>query len=501
MTKKLLTYNSEGFVLRQGRNESRVNLKEAVGVRELADKRAARIIDRALVKSYPFSGSLPPFLDAHQVDGVRWILTRSRSYLAHAPGAGKTLEAILASALAQGSGQVAFIVPPTATANWEREIMKWVEVYPTWPSIAVIPDSNHYESMNWRADILIVPHSMLGKCWVLERLIKRELRFIAVDEASAFKEPTAQRTIALFGGLLSCGHRSPGLVRDARHSVLMDGSPAPNGRPMELWAPTYAMAPETIDFMDRQEFGFEYCGAIRNRFGGWEFKHSSNEEALRKKMQRKFMHVVTEEQLDHPERRRSILFMNKDPRSAKHVAWERKNLGRFNFNDLDEEMSQGELAEYRKELGTKKVPWIANYVSNRLQAKEEHLLLFAWHRDVVQGLAEKLAQYKPGVVMGGTPEKERERYFAEFQAGKRRLLILNIASGGRIHNLTRADRVIFGEFSWTDETNKQAEKRASRKGNEKAFTRCEYVAVPGSLDERVLTSLFRKISRTKKIIG
>ena len=65
----------------------------------------------------------------------------------------------------------------------------------------------------------------------------------------------------------------------------------------------------------------------------------------------------------------------------------------------------------------------------------------------------------------------------------------------------RADRVIFAEFSWTDETNRQAEKRASRKGSDKEFVRCEYIVSPNSMDEVVLQSVFTKQKRVEKVIG
>jgi hypothetical protein len=67
--------------------------------------------------------------------------------------------------------------------------------------------------------------------------------------------------------------------------------------------------------------------------------------------------------------------------------------------------------------------------------------------------------------------------------------------------LQAADRVIFGEFSWTDETNKQAEKRASRRGSTKSVVRCDYIVAPGTLDEPVLTSVFRKAANVKRVIG
>ena len=120
---------------------------------------------------------------------------------------------------------------------------------------------------------------------------------------------------------------------------------------------------------------------------------------------------------------------------------------------------------------------------------------------MVLGLARALEKYGPGVVMGGTPAREREREFDFFQHGKKKILIMNIAAGGRGHNLQAADRVIFGEFSWTDELNRQCEKRASRKGSDKEFIRAEYIVCPNSMDEVVLSSVFTKERRVRKVIG
>lgn len=273
-------------------------------------------------------------------------------------------------------------------------------------------------------------------------------------------------------------------------------------RPMELWAPTYALHPEAIDCMEQRDFGFRYCGAKLNDYGRWEFNHSSNESELREKLQADFMHVISEESLKHPERRRSILFMNQDVRSAEHKSWERRHLQTLSLSDVSEDMSQGDIAHYRRELGVRKIPWIANYVADRLKNKNESILLFAWHREVCIGLAERLAEYTPGLVIGGTKNEVREKAFMDFQSGKIKLIIGNIGAMGRGHNLQKADRVVFGEYSWTDELNKQCEKRASRRGRaETDVVRCEYIVSPGSMDEPVLNANFTKEKRVKRIIG
>lgn len=478
----------------------------AAEFRDYADPETETRMRGRFVKFYPpLAQPLPRWLDEHQKSGVRWILSRSASYLAHAPGAGKTAQAIVAACMSGARGQVVFIVPPSLTVNWERELAKFTgKLFPGGPGhaqhhwVTTISDTASQDKVDWGALFIICPDSMLTKPWVLHRLTKMSKRLLAVDEASRFKEPTAQRTVALFGGRTG-KFQSPGIVRHSKHVVLLDGSPMVN-RPIELWAPTFALSPESIGFKSYDDFGFRYCGPkLDAKTGKWEFKYSSNEAELKKKLQATFMHVVPEEALNHPERRRSILFMSEDIRTPRMKAWESRHVG---FSSPSEDQSQGDIARHRRLLGERKVSWIARYVGDRLDEKNESILLFAWHREVCEKLAVELTKYKPGLVMGGTKSEAREKYFKEFQAGKRRLIIGNIVAMGRGHNLQRADRVIFGEYSWTDEFNKQCEKRASRRGrNQSNFVRCDYIVCPDSLDERVLKSVFRKEATVKKVIG
>lgn len=474
----------------------------AAKFRGVASENVEKIFIKTFQEHYEFPAfELPRELDDHQVQGIYWCLTRKRSYLAHAPGAGKTAQAILAAHFSKtsgskGKGQTLFIVPPSLTKNWEREILKvtgWVDNFPT---IGVVGRSEGRHSVAWRAEFIICPDSMLTRDWVAEKLREIPWKFIAVDEASRFKERTAKRSLAFYGG--SDGDISfSNLFRNARHTVFLDGSPMPN-RPMELFAPTFALHPEAIDCMSYDDFGYRYCGAKPNDRGVWEYLYSSNESELKERLQSDFMQVVTEESLEHPERLRSMVYLNHDVRSREHKEWERKNLGRVELSDTN---SRGDLARFRRELGIRKTPYVAEYVAERLREKNESILLFAWHKDVIGHLQMELGKWKPLTITGGTPNKSREYAITEFQAGRTKLLIMNIAAAGRGNNLQRADRVIFGEWSWSDETNRQAEKRASRKGSSKQFVRCDYLVSPGSMDEVQLSSVFTKQNRVKRIIG
>lgn len=479
------------------------SLKAAAQFRQYADETCERVFTRAFnVELDAPLCRLPSFLDPHQVAGVNWILTRKRSYLAHAPGAGKTAEAITAGCLIKDPGQIVLIVPPGLTINWEREIFKFTEgLGIAFPRVGIVGTTMNKRAVAWRSDFLIVPDSMLTKPWVYDALKKLKIKLLAVDEASRFKDSSTGRAKALFGGKTK--YRTfGGLFQSAGRTVLLDGSPMPN-RPMELWAPVFALDPEAIDCMGQQDFGFRYCGATQNERGQWEFKHSSNEAELKARLRKRFMHVVTEDQLSHPERRRSLLIMNKDVRTPEMKAWEKRNLKLFD-KGMSEELSQGEVASMRKELGLRVVPWVVRYILSRLENKNEKILLFAWHREVCTQLHMALSRRaSTALVMGGTPNSERERSFDQFQNGRCQIIVGNIAAMGRGHNLQRADRVVFAEPSWSDELNKQCEKRASRRGRDKAaFVRCEYVVVPDSLmSERVINTLFAKQRRVKAVIG
>lgn len=505
----VLTFNNGKFILSipwgsdnfMPHGNYDLDLRTAVPYQEYADEKAKKVFERVLIKYYPeveVPQVLINCLDLHQIEGIKWVLTRSRSYLAHPPGAGKTAEAIVAFILSGVITPMLVIVPPDLTTNWAREIIKWTEWIGVWPTIAIVHTSNKRDEMDWTADFIICPDSMLTKEWVHTNLTRLDSQFIAIDEASRFKEITSQRSKVFYGGIIN-DKKYFGLYQRAKHVVFLDGSPMLRG-PSDLWGPTYALNPEAIGCLNQFEFGMRYCGPTINERGEYEFKHSSNEEELKEKLQRHFMHVVSEESLKHPERRRSILLMNQDPRTAEMKSFERKHLSQLKLNEIDEAQSQGAIATYRRELGISKVKWAASYIG-RLLEKGEKLLVFCWHRDVAIALEKSLINFEPLLIIGGTSTEKRDWFCKKFQNAEHDLMICNIGAMSRGRNLQRATRVVFVEYSWIDQANVQAEKRTSRKGNDNEFIRADYLVIPNSLDEIVLQAVFRREKQQKKVIG
>lgn len=480
------------------------DIRAAVQFRKRADFKAEKIFNRAFVKRYSLSETpLPDFLDDHQISGVCHILSRSRSYLAHAPGAGKTLQALTAACFT--GGRALFIVPPSLVENWHRELLKWLPKFYTGSELISISRCTADEPDFEGCDVLLVSDSMLTRPHVLKDLKAFGPEFIAIDEASRFKEAESNRTRALFGGVYrhkGKEYKSSGLVYDAKHVVLLDGSPMPN-RAMELWAPTYAMSPESIDFMDQVKFGFKFCGARMNDRGNWEYKGTNNYVDLKARLTKTFMHTVLESDLDHPERLRKMIFLPemKTKTARKLTEWGEQFIKRINFKDLTDADSQGEMATLRKELGLAKAKRIAEYTRERLE-KGEQVLLFLWHREVADLMLTKyLYDWNPGFVIGGVSAGSREHDIKRFKDGKTQLLIGNILAMGRGHNIQEGDRAIFGEYSWSDETNKQCEKRLSRMGSTKLTVPCDYLVVANTFDEYMLSNIFRKERDVKRVIG
>lgn len=459
------------------------SIQAAAQFKSYADERATKIFKNQKPKLYEVSErlALPPYLDPHQIEGIKWILSRRCSYLAHAPGAGKTAQALIASIIETKLGNNLIIVPPSLIENWVREIEKFIPCYVT---IGTVGGGAKEHRVVWNADYLIVSDAMLTKDWVKTRIENHFWKYIIVDEASRFKELNTKRSKTLYG-----------IIRNTQHVVFLDGSPLPN-RAMELYAPLSNLAPECIDYMTQEEFGHAYCGATFNDYG-WEFKHFSNENELRKRMQRHFMHVVTEDKLNHPERLRSLVFINNNVLDKSVKTWEQKNLGSIKLSDLTDSDSKGELAEIRRKVGDSKIKPAVDYIKQRLQSGES-ILVFAWHREVCEQLSEKLDL---PVVMGGTHASYREAIFKSFNAGGNKGIIGNIAAMARGHNLQKADRIIFVEYSWSNEVNTQAEKRASRRGRDQSLpVRCEYLVVKDSVDEVMLNSVMNKDKGVKRLI-
>lgn len=128
--------------------------------------------------------------------------------------------------------------------------------------------------------------------------------------------------------------------------------------------------------------------------------------------------------------------------------------------------------QMRKMTGVAKAPHIANLAEMLIEAGESVIIL-AWHRDVWNILAKKLAAYHPVFITGEENTKQKHEAKRTFIAGARqkdgcKVIGLSLRSCAGIDGLQHACSTgITAEYDWSGAVEKQGIGRASRDGQER----------------------------------
>jgi len=449
-------------------------------LRDYLDEPAKIEINRVVLENTPWTGAIP--FPKHltpkdfQIEiGTPWILSRNRSYLGADPGMGKTIMAALAmNALKLPS---VYLCPPFLTLDVETKISTWQEGL-----------KSHMPQ--------IFPDSKISRDDVI-----REIRELArhyskvnlppvlfVDEAHRYKNESAERTKILFQEIVPYFQRV----------VFMSGTPAPNGRPIELFPVLSNCAPETIDFMSKFEFGIKYCKAYRGEWG-WDFNGASNVEELMKKVKASFLLRLSAEEYLPPLTEEMVLVQDDMPPRLSNM--DRDILKKYDIKDLPGvRIADEHISTYRRECGIAKVDWSVEFIKSILTETQEALVVVAHHKTVIAALEDKLKAFHPIVIDGSVPAKKRYDLVQKFQnEEKHRVIIVNDQAGGVGFDMTKARRVILVEFSWVPDENKQVIHRTRRFGQKGKNILAQYLVFRNSVDSRVMTSNLQKRENQKHV--
>jgi SNF2 family DNA or RNA helicase len=153
------------------------------------------------------------------------------------------------------------------------------------------------------------------------------------------------------------------------------------------------------------------------------------------------------------------------------------------------------VSTLRRFTGLQKVEPVADLVASELLVDAyDKIVIFAIHRDVIEGLRVRLRTFHPVTLYGGTPGEVRQVNIDKFQRNpKYRVFIGNIHAAGTAITLTAAHHVLFIEQSWVPGDNAQAAMRCHRIGQTKPVT-VRFVSIADSIDEKVSHALKRKTS-------
>lgn len=436
----------------------------------------------------------PPGLEymPFQRAGIRYVLDRKHALIGDEPGLGKTIQAI-GVANACGMERVLVVCPASVRRNWRREIHEWSTLRR--PTTYLIEKARDGVSpiANWT----VVSYDLARTETIFKSLAKEAWDMVVLDEAHYLKTPEANRTRALFGGGEGLFHDSY-VTRRAERILGLTGTPLPN-RPRECYTLVRAMCHDAIDWISFDAFKHRYNpsftwpgGGKEERFGRLPELHARLRCNL---MIRRLKEDVLE---DLPEKRYELTYLEETTATRKALQAER--LLDIDPTDLEGANAEilGAVSTVRREMGEAKAPLVADHVAMLLDGGLEKIVVFGWHRSVLNLLGEKLGKHGLVRVDGQSTAVQKHRAVLRFMKDPNCRVFLGnlLAAGVGIDGLQKVcQHAVLAEASWVPGENEQAIGRLDRHG-QKGSVLAQFLVVPGSFDERVLGTALQKLHVT-----
>jgi SWI/SNF-related matrix-associated actin-dependent regulator 1 of chromatin subfamily A len=443
----------------------------------------------------------------YQTDGARWLTEARCRLLADEMGLGKTVQAILAAddLLAQ---RILVICPAVARQNWAREFQRFsIFKRPCLVGLSgtdVPPPTAGVVVTSYELAVRFHEQNLLGSFDVL-----------IIDEGQFLKSVDAKRSAAILG--------TNGVRAQCKRVWVLSGTPMPN-HPGELWILLFTFGATQLRY---DQFCIRFCqyakgaGPFTPRPQIVGAKQERREE-LHQLLSRIMLRRTKEEVLQQlPDIIFSDVIVQRTPVKLEltgtfhryttskenieelreklrvELADLKHNLGRRSIESADGfrqlELMAKSVSTLRMYVGLQKVGAVAEMILHELDNElYEKVVIFAIHRDVIEGLRQALLKYGPVTLYGGTDPNTRQRNVDRFQSNpKCRIFIGNIAAAGTAITLTAADQVVFIEQEWTPAQNAQAAKRCHRIGQTRTVN-VRFVGLNDSIDEKIANVLLRK---------
>ena len=382
---------------------------------------------------------------------------QERLLLSDEMGLGKSLQALLC-VLAGQYERTLIVCPSVVKVNWANEVDKWTDL----DSSIIYGRQGEYET----ATITIINYDLLQHR--LEGLLDDDYQCIIFDECHNLKNPKSIRTKA-----------AKQLARwpTVNGIISMSGTPILN-RPEEIFTTLNMLKPES--FGDYFIFGKKYCAAIHNGYG-WDFGGASNIETSEDGKTVPLNHLLKDVMLRRtmddprlseqmPDLLETVLEVEID-RMAYDEAYNTcmDNLEYYRTTgsgSIPPGLLLNILTELRHVAGKAKADTAVKWAIDYHKQTGKPLVIFAHHKDVVEILgywldhnaADRVAE----CITGSTPDKIRQAYIADFQAGKFAFLICSTLAMKEGVNLDAADTTLFVERQWVPAHEKQAAARVRR---------------------------------------
>lgn len=423
---------------------------------------------------------LIPGLYPYQVDFVRFMsLRKGRAALGDDMGTGKTVQA-LAWLAYSGAFPALIVVNAPTKLQWSRAFKDWLgkvqAVNPIFKRIGLLSGRKPFPMepgvsyiINW--DILAdwAGHLAGNGHFIPDGpLAKFGFQLLIGDECQAIGNPTSKRSKAF----RALSRVIPGLIG-------MSGTPA-RSKPAQFWPLLNILSPDK--FPNYYHYLNRYCGPKSNGFGMTYNGATHIQELHRLLVEVMVRRTKAQVMKDLPPKTVEVIPLEPDQKAlSEYQAAER---GVFSSDNATKAELRERIAGLLRSAYYVKEKPALGWIRNFLEDTDNKLLIFAWHRDVVDLVTAEMKEYHAAKLYGGMSTGDRDKAVQKFVSDEKcRVMVANIQAGGvGIDGFQKVcSHCVFLEFSHTPNDHRQAEDRLHR-GGQGVPVNSYYLVARGTID-------------------
>jgi SNF2 family DNA or RNA helicase len=440
----------------------------------------------------------------HQKETSQFISRAPCTFVASDPGTGKTRSVIDAFVSNPNDDKKMLVFCPKSImlAAWGEDLKRFAPQLTF--ALAVAPTEKRLKAFASDADVVIINHDAAKWCnanvnSLIEWFDKSD-RWLVIDESTAFKSPTSQRTRAMMK-----------LSQMFDKRIAMSGFPTPNNA-MELWAQM-----KIVD--DGQRMGSNYYQTRHHiqhpiqegQFTRWVDKEDAQEQLFDATSDITVRHKL-EDVLDMPEHINRTVQVDTTKRFNSlynDLAQEsRLQLKSGELNAVNAAVLQNKLLQlcsgavyYQNQdyelIHPKRYELVMELVSQRKQS----LVAYMWKHqlDYLLQLADTM-NLRRACITSDMSAEQRNEVVQQFQAGLHQVLFAHPQSAGHGITLTKARTIIWSSPTWSSEQYVQFNRRIYRAG-QKSRTEVINIAANGTIEGAVYDRLNGKIEKGEELLG
>lgn len=332
--------------------------------------------------------------------------------------------------------------------------------------------------------------------------------FMAIDESTTIKTPTAKRTKSVLK-----------LGKEAVYRRIATGSPVTKS-PMDLYSQCEFLGPDCLDASSFYAFQARYAVLVERRLPTHTFRQIVGYrklDELQEKLTRFAFRVTKEECLDLPDKiyqKREVEMTPEQVRAynqMKTMALVQLSQGLVStVNALTQIMRLQQILCGHTKLDTGEEVQIPSKRIDELMAvlaeSSGKVIIWANFRQDIEhitlAIQKEYGMTSVATYYGGTSDEDRETAKTRFQDENDdlRFFVGNPSTGGMGLTLTAAHTMVYYSNSYDLAKRLQSEDRAHRIGQTHKVTYIDLV-VPGTVDEKIVKALRSKIDIASEVMG